>query len=103
MPYLRCLALAVAATLSTAVPVAEAQAPTATSVRFRPHDIADIRGGYAVAVADFNNDGRLDVIANSLGGTDVAWLENPTWERHVVVPEARGVAFAPAYECFPVA
>ena len=52
--------------------------------RFQAHDIADFPG-YSVAVADFNNDGRLDVIANSLGASDVAWYENPTWERHVII------------------
>ena len=30
-------------------------------------------GGYAVAVADFNTDGKPDVIANSLS---VRWYEN---------------------------
>ena len=59
--------------------------PAAGPVQFQAHDIGDIRGGYAVAVADFNNDGRLDVMANSLGVPEVAWHENPTWERHVIV------------------
>ena len=54
------------------------------AVQFQAHDIAEFPG-YAVAVADFNNDGRLDVMANSLGVPEVAWLENPTWERHVIV------------------
>ena len=52
--------------------------------QFQAHDIADF-SGYAVAVADFNNDGRLDVMANSLGASEVAWYENPTWERHVII------------------
>ena len=60
-------------------------------VQFQAHDIARIRGGYAVAVADFNNDGRIDVIANSLSVAEVAWHENPTWERHVIVPRMRGI------------
>jgi hypothetical protein len=55
-------------------------------VEFQAHDIdANFRGGYAVAVADFNKDGRLDVIANSLQVSEVAWYENPTWQRHVIV------------------
>ncbi len=54
------------------------------AVQFQAHDIAEFPG-YAVAVADFNNDGRLDVMANSLGVPEVAWLENPTWERHVIL------------------
>ena len=56
------------------------------AVQFQAHDIAEF-SGYAVAVADFNNDGRLDVIANSLGVPEVAWHENPTWERHVIVTD----------------
>src|SRR5262245_55375829 len=51
------------------------------------HDIdATFRGGYSVSVADFNKDGRIDVIANSLQQTDLAWYENPTWARHVIAP-----------------
>ena len=60
-------------------------------VRFQAHDIDEIRGGYAVSVADFNNDGRLDVIANSLSVPEVAWHENPTWERHVIVSGMPGI------------
>ena len=63
----------------------KAQSLSRAPVRFRAHDISEIRGGYAVAMADFNNDGWLDVIANSLGVPEVAWHENPTWERHVIV------------------
>ena len=37
------------------------------AVDFQAHDIdSSFRGGYAVSVADFNKDGKLDVIANSL-------------------------------------
>ncbi|MCH7932643.1 MAG: VCBS repeat-containing protein [Gemmatimonadetes bacterium] len=59
--------------------------PVAGAVRFQAHDVGEIRGGYAVAVADFNNDGLLDIMANSLGVPELAWHENPTWERHVIV------------------
>ena len=59
--------------------------PAAGPVRFQAHDIDELRGGYAVAVADFNGDGLVDVMANSLGVPEVAWHENPTWERHVIV------------------
>ena len=71
--------------------------PAAGPVQFRPHDIdADFRGGYAVSVADFNKDGRPDVIANSLQVSEVAWYENPadaagTWTRHVIVPEMQAI------------
>jgi hypothetical protein len=60
-------------------------AAPAGPVDFVAHDIdANFRGGYSVSLADFNNDGRIDVIANSLQQTDLAWYENPTWERHVI-------------------
>ena len=57
-------------------------------VRFEAHDIdPKLPGAYAVNTADFNNDGKLDVIANSLGARELAWYENPTWERHVIVSD----------------
>lgn len=73
-------------------------APAAGPVQFRPHDIdANFRGGYAVSVADFNKDGRPDVIANSLQVSELAWYENAAasvngaWPRHVIVPEAQSI------------
>ena len=90
--HLKSLTLATAAVFAVAVPPAAAQ--STALVQFRPHDIAQFPGGYAVQVADFNNDGRLDVSANKfprLLGTVVAWYENQTWERHVIVTEVSGV------------
>jgi hypothetical protein len=67
-------------------------APAAGPVTFAPHDIdANFRSGYAVGVADFNKDGKPDVIANSLQATELAWYENPTWQRHIIVPEMRQI------------
>jgi hypothetical protein len=61
-------------------------------VDFVAHDIdASFRGGYSVSVADFNKDGKPDVIANSLAVSELAWYENPTWERHVIVPETQQI------------
>jgi hypothetical protein len=63
-------------------------APAAGPVKFEAHDIdPKLPGAYAVNTADFNNDGKLDVIANSLGARELAWYENPSWERHVVVSD----------------
>jgi hypothetical protein len=57
-------------------------------VKFEPHDIdPKLPGAYAVNTADFNNDGKIDVIANSLGVRELAWYENPSWERHVIVSD----------------
>jgi hypothetical protein len=62
-------------------------AAPAGPVDFSPHDIdANFRGGYSVSAADFNKDGKVDVIANSLSAQELAWYENPTWARHVIVP-----------------
>ncbi|MCC7034928.1 MAG: VCBS repeat-containing protein [Acidobacteria bacterium] len=81
-----CLATGAALALMSAV--APSGAPAAGPVQWAPHDIdADFRGGYAVGVADFNRDGRPDVIANSLAVSEVAWYENPSWARHVVVTD----------------
>ena len=67
-------------------------APAGGPVKLMPHDIdAAFRGGYAVATADFNKDGKIDVIANSLQVNEVAWYENPSWMRHVIVPEMRQI------------
>ena len=88
------LTLAVAATVPLAAPASLVgrSAPAVGPVQFRPHDIdANFRGGYAVNVADFNKDGRIDVIANSLQVQELAWYENPTWERHVIVPEMQSI------------
>ncbi|MCS7023283.1 MAG: VCBS repeat-containing protein [Bryobacteraceae bacterium] len=38
---------------------------------------------YAVSLADMNRDGKLDVVA--INNTQVAWFENPTWKRHLVL------------------
>ena len=83
--HLKSFTLVAAAAFSMGCSPSEAALPVAGAVQFQAHDIAEIRGGYAVAVADFNNDGRLDVMANSLGVPEVAWHENPNWERHVIV------------------
>jgi hypothetical protein len=83
------LMLALAASVSAAAPLV-AQEPV--PVRFRAQTIAEFPGGYAVSVADFNNDNRIDVMANSVGqGRDVAWYQNPSWRRVVIVPEASRV------------
>jgi hypothetical protein len=84
--------LVLAATLATVGACsAPEQSPSSGPVSFQAHDIAEIRGGYAVAVADFDGDGLLDVIANALAVPQVAWHRNPTWERHVIVDDKPGI------------
>lgn len=67
-------------------------AAPAGPVDFVAHDIdANFRSGYSVSVADFNKDGKIDVIANSLSVQELAWYENPTWARHVVVADMQQI------------
>jgi hypothetical protein len=67
-------------------------AAPAGPVDFDAHDVdANFRGGYSVSVADFNKDGKIDVIANSLAAQELAWYENPTWARHVIVAELQQI------------
>ncbi len=59
--------------------------PPPGPVEFRAHVIdAKIPGGYAVSVVDMNKDGKPDVIGSTQRVPEVAWHENPTWERHVI-------------------
>lgn len=43
----------------------------------------------AVALADVEGDGDLDIIAMS--NDDIAWYENPGWERHLISPALEGL------------
>ncbi len=61
-------------------------------VEFRAHVIeAKIPGGYAVLVTDLNKDGRPDVVGLTSRLTELAWYENPGWERHVLAESMRGL------------
>ena len=43
--------------------------------------------GYQLVAADLNRDGRPDLIAVDERGTELAWYENPTWERHIIIKD----------------
>src|SRR5260370_2808728 len=74
-----------------AVCLAFAAAP-AGPVEFREHVIeANIPGGYTLLVTDINKDGKPDVIGLTQRSTELAWYENPTWERHVLVKDISGL------------
>jgi hypothetical protein len=73
-----------------------ADAPS-TSVQFSTHLISDqLRGGYSVAIADVNHDGKLDLIPVGAGGNELAWYENPSWERHVMLNDKKAMLWASA-------
>jgi hypothetical protein len=74
--------------------IAGAEAPS-TSVQFSTHLISDqLRGGYSVAIADVNHDGKLDIIPVAAGQAELAWYENPTWERHVMINDKKAMLWA---------
>src|SRR5437773_8937202 len=80
----------VAVASAVVVSVSLRGAAPAGPVEFVAHDIdANFRGGYSVSVADFNKDGKPDVIANSLSVAELAWYENPTWARHVIASDTQ--------------
>jgi hypothetical protein len=75
-----------------------ADRPTAPT-RFRTHVIeAKIPGGYSVLVTDINKDNRPDVIGLTQRFTELAWYENPTWERHVLVRDMNGLVNMAAHD-----
>jgi len=70
--------------------MAAAGSAFAQPVKFREHVVATgQRGGYQVVVADMNHDGKPDLIALSSGLTELAWYENPGWQKHVIVEGIR--------------
>lgn len=74
--------------VSTVLSTAWAAKPS----RFAEHTIAtDLKGGYQVVVADLNGDGKPDLIALASGMKELVWFENPTWERHVLATNQKGM------------
>jgi len=62
----------------------------AQPVKFREHVVATGQtGGYQVVVADMNHDGKPDLIALASGLRELAWYENPGWQKHVIVEGIR--------------
>jgi len=58
---------------------------TSAFPQFREHVVAeDLRGAYQVVAADVNRDGRLDLIGLAQNVGELAWFENPGWQRHVM-------------------
>jgi len=54
--------------------------------KFRETTITgSLKMGYQLVVADLNRDGKPDLIVVDERGTELAWYENPGWERHVLI------------------
>jgi hypothetical protein len=45
----------------------------------------NLKLGYQLVVADLNRDGKQDFVVVDERGADLAWYENPTWARHVLI------------------
>ncbi len=44
----------------------------------------EIKMGYQLVAVDLNHDGKKDLLAIDEQANEVAWFENPTWDRHVL-------------------
>src|SRR5215831_21061574 len=65
-----------------------ATTPAADFSTWRATTITDsLKMGYQLVVADLNRDGRPDLIEVDERGTELAWYENPTWARHVLIKD----------------
>ncbi len=49
--------------------------------------IRELKFGYQIVVADFNGDGKKDLLAIDERATELSWFENPGWERHILATE----------------
>lgn len=60
----------------------------AKPARFTAKMVADdLKYGYQLAAVDVNHDSRLDLIAVDEAATELAWYENPGWQRHVIATD----------------
>src|SRR5262249_38404503 len=60
--------------------------------QFQEHVVEPkIPGGYSVMLVDMNHDGKPDIIGLTQRITELAWYENPTWQRHVLVKDMQGL------------
>ena len=67
--------------------------------RFVEHPVANgLKGGYQVTAIDMNRDGKPDLIALASGISELAWYENPTWERHVIAGGFQGLINLGAFD-----
>ncbi len=67
-----------------------ASAAFAQPAKFQAHDVAGgLRGGYQVVIADMNGDGKPDLVTVASNLTEVAWFENPGWQKHVIVSDIK--------------
>jgi hypothetical protein len=72
----------------TLLVVASASAAETTFPKFKMQEIAtDLSVGYAVIVADINEDGKPDIVV--VDTERVVWYENPTWKVHTIISKGK--------------
>ena len=54
----------------------------AAEPKFEHQNIAEIQIGYGINIADVDGDGKDDIVLADK--TDIAWFQNPSWEKHVI-------------------
>ncbi len=56
--------------------------------RFREEVVTTgLKSGYQLIVTDLSGDGRPDIIVIDERATELAWFENPGWQRHVLAAD----------------
>jgi hypothetical protein len=65
---------------------------------FTKHTIANFSSGYAVAIADIDNDGKPDVVALSSGSANLVWFKNPSWTKYTITSKATALIYMAAYD-----
>ncbi len=65
---------------------------------FAKHTIASFSDGYAVAIADVDHDGKLDVVALSSGSANLVWFKNPSWQKYTITSKAKQLIYMAAYD-----
>ena len=67
--------------------------------RFREQIISkNIKFGYQLVAVDLNADGKKDLLAVEERGTELAWFENGSWERHTLATEVPRPLNAACYD-----
>ena len=67
--------------------------------RFQPQVISTaVKFGYQMIAVDLNADGKKDLLAIDEQATEVAWFENPTWQRHVLATNVHRPLNAACYD-----
>ena len=95
----RAFVLATSMALGSICAAPQAQTGSSSPLPFVAHTIdTNLRGGYQTLVVDLNRDNKPDVIGLASGLKELAWYENPTWEKHVLMNGVNQLINVAAYD-----